>query len=425
MKKVLIITYYWPPKGGVGVQRWLKFSKYLSNTHYAPVIYTPQGGECNIRDISLNDVVPPNIEVIHKNIYEPQSILNFFASKKPSADILISQHNSFFYKILIWIRANLFIPDTRSLWISPSVKFLDNYLKNNNIDCIISTGPPHSMHMIALQLVKKHNIKWIADFRDPWTGVEYFDKLPLLLSSKRKHFALEREVLQRADVVLSVSQSWANDFIKLGAKKTHVITNGYDMSDYKKLPTMQHADVFKIGHFGLYNELRDHNFLWDVLYSISNDTEGFLSRLKLLFAGEVYSNFFDKIEEKNLLNHIEYYSQLPHSTAIQKMMECDVLLVTQSDTNDALGRLPAKFFEYLATRIPIIAIGRKNSDLEAIMHNISYCWFVDFNNTTLLYDTILHIYKIRNLNSTYNDDIDVFSRQNQVRELVKLMDSIC
>ena len=155
MKKVLIITYYWPPKGGVGVQRWLKLSKYLSKTHYTPVIYTPQGGECNIRDISLNDVVPTNIEVIHKNIFEPQSILNFFSRKKTSADILISQRNSFFYKILIWIRANLFIPDTRSLWISPSVHFLDNYLKNNHIDCIISTGPPHSMHMIALELVKK------------------------------------------------------------------------------------------------------------------------------------------------------------------------------------------------------------------------------------------------------------------------------
>jgi len=425
MKKVLIITYYWPPKGGVGVQRWLKLSRHLSDSNYKPIIYTSKGGSYSIYDSSLTNSIPKSVEVISKNIFEPQSLFNLFFNKKVSSDYLIRKKHNLFSKILIWLRSNLFIPDTRSLWISPSINFLENYLKKNKIDCIISTGPPHSMHLIALELKKRHSFKWIADFRDPWTGIEYFNKLPLLTKSRLKHSKLESNVLKQADIILSVSNSWANSFQALGAKKTHVITNGYDISDYIDLPTRKDTGKFIIGHFGLYNELRDHSMLWDVINEIKKDVTDFTSKMQFLFAGELYSGFFTKMKEKKLFNYIEFYSNLPHSEAICKMRGCDILLVTQSDTIDALGRLPAKFFEYLAIRKPIIAIGKKGSDLEKIMKNISYCWFIEFKNKILLRETILHIYKTYNQDIKYHDNIDVFSRKNQSKELIKLIDSIC
>ena len=179
MKKILILTYYWPPHGGVGVQRWLKLSKYLLKHNCEPIVYTQSNGISPLEDLSLLNSVSNKIKVLRKKIFEPHRFMSFL-KKKPSSDFLIKKDNNFFSKILIWLRANIFIPDSRCLWIRPSISFLSQYLKKNHIDVIISTGPPHSMHLIALEIKNKHGIKWVADFRDPWTNIEYFDKLPLL-----------------------------------------------------------------------------------------------------------------------------------------------------------------------------------------------------------------------------------------------------
>ncbi len=424
MKKVLIITYYWPPQGGVGVQRWLKLSKYLLKHNCEPIIYTQSKGLSSLEDPSLLSSIPVGLKILRNQIFEPNKFFSFFSNKRPSSDILIQDSTNFFTKILIWLRANLFIPDSRCLFIKPSILFLNNYLQKNHVDLIISTGPPHSMHLIALALKNQHNIKWIADFRDPWTYIEYFEKLPLLNTQKKKHKNLEKEVLSQADLVLSVSDSWAKDFNQLGAKKTAVLTNGFDAEDYKYTNLNQNKS-FIIGHFGLYNQLRDHVFLWDVIKKISHDIPSFKQDLKIIFSGEVHANFFKQIHHFGLTNKLDYFSYLPHSDAIRKMLESDILLVTQGDTRSVSGRLPAKLFEYIGARRPILAIGAKNSDLEKIMSNISYCWFVEFNNDKLLYDTIIKIYEMRNSSNTYNDNISQFSREEQAKDLIKTIDDLC
>ena len=172
MKKVLIITYYWPPQGGVGVQRWLKLSKYLLKHDYEPIIYTQSQGISSLEDPSLLSDIPNGLKMIRNKILEPQKILSFISQKRPSSDILIQEKTNFFTKILIWLRANIFVPDSRCFWIKPSISLLNKYLKKEHVDLIVSTGPPHSMHLIALALKKQHNIKWIAEFRDPWTSIE-------------------------------------------------------------------------------------------------------------------------------------------------------------------------------------------------------------------------------------------------------------
>ncbi len=425
MKKVLIITYYWPPQGGVGVQRWLKLSKYLLKYDYEPIIYTQSQGLSSLEDSSLVSNIPDGLKIIRNKILEPQKILSFFSKKRPSSDILIQEKANFFTKILIWLRANIFVPDSRCFWIKPSISVLNKYLKKNHIDLIISTGPPHSMHLIALALKNQHNIKWIADFRDPWTSIEYFEKLPLLNLQKKRHHHLEKKVLSQADLVLSVSDSWARDFNQLGAKKTTVLTNGFDLEDFNYVNSTQLTKSFVIGHFGLYNKLRDHVFLWNTIKKICRDRLSFQKDLKLFFSGEVHASFFEQIQKFGLKNKLEYYSYLPHSEAVEKMINSDILLVTQGDTQSVSGRLPAKVFEYIGARRPILAIGKKNSDLEKIISSISYGWFVDFNNDKLLYDTIIKIYEMRNSNPTYNDDISHFSREEQAKVLTKIIDDLC
>jgi glycosyltransferase involved in cell wall biosynthesis len=424
MKKILIITYYWPPKGGVGVHRWLKLTKYLMKHNYKPIIYTPDGGVSPLVDESLMDCIPSGLEVVKRKIFEPQRIFSFFTKKRPSSDILVKKRVSFFSKMLIWLRANFFIPDSRSMWIKPSVSFLNRYLDKNPVDIVLSTGPPHSMHMIGLGLQKKHKVKWIADFRDPWTDIEYFDNLPLLSSKRMKHEKMEKEVVCNADMVLTVSQSWADAFQKIGAKKTYVLPNGYDPDDYNYNILKEELFEFKIGHFGLYNELRDHSFFWKTLRELSRNVSDFDKNLKLLFAGEVHDLFFKQMKLFEFNTKLHHYPYLNHDKTIKNMMECDLLLLTQADSKAVLGRVPAKLFEYIGARKPILAIGKKDSDLEKIISKISYAWFIDFGNEKLLYDTILEIFNLRANNHQFNDDVSNFSRENQVINLIKLINTL-
>ncbi|MEA3317025.1 MAG: glycosyl transferase family 1, partial [Bacteroidota bacterium] len=183
-KKVLIITYYWPPSGGAGVQRWLKFAKFLPKYGWNPIIYTPENGEIPVTDKSLHKDISKETKVIKRKIWEPYTWYKKFIGQKNNQKINVgflseNQKPKFTEKISVWIRGNFFIPDARKFWIKPSVKFLKTYLKNNNVDAIISTGPPHSMHLIAMQLQKKLNLPWIADFRDPWTNIDFYEDLLL------------------------------------------------------------------------------------------------------------------------------------------------------------------------------------------------------------------------------------------------------
>src|SRR4030095_1074602 len=168
-KKVLIITYYWPPGGGSGVQRWLKFVKYLPQTGWQPVVYTPENGEMPVNDSSLTDDIPTGTEVLKTKIWEPYNLYKTFigADKnvKVSTGFLTEEKKpGMAERLSVWLRGNMFIPDARRFWIGPSIKYLSSYLEKSHVDVIVSTGPPHSMHLIAMKLSEKFNIPWVADF---------------------------------------------------------------------------------------------------------------------------------------------------------------------------------------------------------------------------------------------------------------------
>ena len=279
-KKVLIITYYWPPAGGSGVQRWLKFSKYLRDFEIEPVIYTIDNPSYPILDKSLESEIPKDLEILKQAIFEPNSLLSIFGSKskKESAGFLNPNPN-FIGKIIQYIRANYFIPDARKFWIKPSVKFLSNYLEKNPVDVIITTGPPHSLHLIGLHLKKKKDIKWISDFRDPWTEIDYFHKMPLNKKAKKKHHQLEREVLKNSDSVIVVGNTMRDQYLK-ETDKVVTISNGFDTSDNKEV---SHLDIFfSITHVGMMNADRNPSDLWKILKEICLENPDFKSDLKNL-----------------------------------------------------------------------------------------------------------------------------------------------
>ena len=233
MKRVLIISYYWPPSGGAGVQRWLKFSKYLRDFGWEPVIYTPENPEYPEIDESLFKDIPIGTEVIKRPIWEPYNAYRRFTGQKKEEKIQagflsVKKKNHILEIISVWIRGNLFIPDARVFWIKPSIRFLLKHLATHPVDAIVSTGPPHSMHLIGLGIRKKLNIPWLADFRDPWTTIDFYHQLHLTRQADKKHHRLEKAVLSGADHVTIISWNCALDLNGILPRKYDVITNGFD-----------------------------------------------------------------------------------------------------------------------------------------------------------------------------------------------------
>jgi glycosyltransferase involved in cell wall biosynthesis len=232
-KKVLIITYYWPPSGGSGVQRWLKFVKYLVRAGWEPFVFTPENPSFTIEDKSLQSDVPESVEVIRFPIWEPYQLFfrvsSLFGKKRlQQTDFISTGKKSFFQSISSWVRGNLFIPDARMFWVKPSVNYLTNFIQRSNIDKVITTGPPHSVHLIGLRLKRKNpSLHWIADFRDPWSEWDLLDTLSLTLLARKRHQSLERQVLKNADRVITIAPYHVDRLQELSGRKVDLITNGF------------------------------------------------------------------------------------------------------------------------------------------------------------------------------------------------------
>ncbi|HMP29365.1 MAG TPA: glycosyltransferase, partial [Saprospiraceae bacterium] len=287
MKKVLIIAYYWPPAGGGGVQRWVKFVKYLRDFGWEPIVYVPQNPDYPYYDQELCNDIPQGIEVLKGPIIEPNQVLNFFKKDAQKHNNYLAQgkKNTFLQKCMVFIRANFFIPDARMLWIKPSVKRLSRYLKENHVDVLISTGPPHSCHLIGLELHKQSKIPWIADFRDAWSQIEHFNEMMLSSRSKAHHLALEKQVLDTASCVTTVGYYLAQDLSKISDNNIHVIRNGFDPSDFKHLESQYDDNRFTISYIGSMLFSQNPDVLWTALTLLYQENFDFASKLQLNMIG--------------------------------------------------------------------------------------------------------------------------------------------
>jgi glycosyltransferase involved in cell wall biosynthesis len=367
MKKVLIITYYWPPAGGVAVQRWLKFVKYLPELGWKPIVFHPENPDYPISDSSLAKDIPKEAEFIKLKIFEPfawyKRFLGLSQDQKIQQNLTGIDADNWKQNIAMWVRANVFIPDARCFWINPSYRRLNKYLQDNPVDWIVSNGTPHSTHLIALKLKKKHPyIKWLADFRDPWTGIDYFESLPLTPWAKRRHKKLEKKVVTTADIVQTVSYTWGREFEAIGAKKVSIITNGFDQSDFDGLVANQPKDKTVIAHLGTLNAERNPISSWRKLSNTKFDKS-----LEIRLIGKVAPEVIKSLKEFGLWDRTKVIDQMPYKEALQEMFNAHILLLCVSDTKDIEGRIPAKAFEYLAANKPIILDNENAKDLIEII----------------------------------------------------------
>ncbi|SUX46232.1 glycosyltransferase family protein [Chryseobacterium indoltheticum] len=427
-KKILIITYYWPPAGGPGVQRWLKFAKYLPEFGWKPIIYTPENPSYPLLDESLMKDVPDHLEIVRTKIWEPYQLaekLNKSNKKFKAGQFDVGNNQSWKSKLSIWVRGNFFIPDARVFWVNPSTKFLEQYLKINNIETIVTSGPPHSMHLIGLNLKKKFpDLKWIADFRDPWTEISYYKHLKLTNRSDKKHRQLESEVFKNADITLATSYTDAENFRKNGAN-AFCITNGFDETDSnpQTLQPLNSPTQFTLSYIGVLEQLRNPENLWKALDNLVKTNSDFAENFNLKFVGRIDDKILETIEKSSLKDHIQNLGYLSHDKAVDEMAKSSLLLITNFPNDSSKGIIPGKIFEYLATGKQIISFGPNEADVSKILDETKAGKHFGYNDSREIENFILEKFELwKNGNLLKNtQNIEQFSRKNLTKQLVQIL----
>ena len=424
LKKILIITYYFPPAGGPGVQRWLKFVKYLPDFGIQPIVYIPENPTYPIIDEGLLHEVSDKAIIIKKKIIEPYGLASVFSknkTKKISSGIIPNaRKQTRLEQLLIWIRGNLFIPDARVLWVKPSVRYLEKYIQENNIETIITSGPPHSLHLIGMQLKKNLNINWIADFRDPWTTIGYHKALRLSEYSKMKHKMLEKTVLNTADTIIVTSNTTKTEFQAITNKPIEVITNGYDIEKIEPQPLDK---KFTLAHIGSLLSERNPIILWQVLSELVNDVPDFASHFELKLIGTVSQEILDTLNSYNLKKLVNYIGYLSHREAIAHQRKSQVLLLIEINSKDTMSIIPGKLFEYMVSERPILAIGPRGSDFAEIITNTNTGVFFDYGEKDKLKSVILTYYNqfLEGKLKSHAVGLQKYSRKNLTEQLSKLL----
>ena len=436
MKRVLIISYYWPPTGGSGVQRWVKFAKYLPSEGWQPVIYTPENPEQLAVDESLAAEVPEAAEVVKTRIIEPyelyKKLLRRSGHSKEAVEVnpVNAQNKSLLQKAAMWVRGNLFRPDPRCLWIGPSVRFLKKYLSEHPVDLIVSTGPPQSMHMIGLRLSRETGLPWIADFRDPWTKIFYFKHLSMTPATERWHKKMEKKVLDEASAVVAVSPLVQQEFQAMTDTPVELITNGFDECDFSSEPCMEAyggaSQEFTITHTGLFAADGNPTVLWDVLAEKCHADEAFRKLLRIKLIGKTDDQILKALKDRGLEESLINMGYQTHSIAVDQQRQASVLILPLRKEPEYRAVLPGKLFEYLASQRPILGIGQPDGAMAMIVNETGTGTVIDWNDKEGISQYIEQCWK-RHLEgrlSSDGADLSRFTRRSLTRRMAGLFDKI-
>lgn len=373
MKKVLIVTYYWPPSAGSGVQRWVKFAKYLPEFGWEPIIFTPENPDFPIKDDSLIKDLPSTLEVLHFPIWEPYQVQRILFGKNKHSKPTESwekKDKSILDFMAVWLRGNIFIPDPKRFWVRPSVKFLTEVVKEKKIDAVITTGPPHSLHLIGLRLKKKIGIKWIADFRDPWSKWELLDTLNMTPIARKLQRKAEYQVLKNADSTITISPTFKNDFESILNRNVNVITNGFDPDDFLHTEESKFGDKFRISHVGTIDDLRDPRPFLEAIRLLVQEDKDLMDNIEIIFVGVVSNRLVSEVNNDGILSKIVIFREyIPHKEVFKLYKQSFVLLLVLANSKNAEGNIPGKLFEYMASGNLILGLGKPDGDSAKIVND--------------------------------------------------------
>jgi glycosyltransferase involved in cell wall biosynthesis len=420
MNKVLIVTYYWPPSGGAGVQRWLKFSKYLPELGWDPIVLTvdPECAAYPVTDFSLKEDLPSSVKVHLTPAINYFGIYKKDKSKIPSAGFANSADNTLKGKILRFIRGNFFLPDPRKGWNKYAFKKACELIENEGIKHIITTSPPHSTQLIGLKIKKKYpTIKWIADLRDPWTDIYYYKQFYHAFFSKWIDLRLEESVLKKADKIITVGPSLKNLYsqkVKGTAEKTEVITNGYDEDDFSGIKVTT-PSMFTITYVGTLSDIYPVDGFLNALQIYKEKGNEFMLR----FIGTVSQNQKDLIQSKTGDSILEFIPYVDHPSAIEFMLKTSVLLLIIPDHQSNKSIITGKLFEYIASGKPIICLGPDDGDAAGIMRSIGHGMTFSYTDSKGICEYLSNL--ITDISFEEKMSGKVFSRRELTKKILPLL----
>lgn len=370
--RTLLITYYWPPAGGPGVHRWLRFSRYWPASLPRLTVVAPENAAYPIVDFELQKSIPEDLPIIRVPVIEPG---NFFKSNPGVA--FATGRSSFKSRVMAWIRGNLFIPDARVFWVRPLVRNLKAEFYKGDVRLLITSGPPHSVHLAGLHIKRLFpEIFWVADFRDPWMEVDYLHHLQLTAPARRRHEKLEKEVLNTADLILTISSGLRHILSAKTSKPVEVIPNSYDPEFLSQAAEATvYPKAFSIVHTGTMPAERDVPELWEAL-------AGFPHPVKVRLVGTVAPQVMQSACQQGVKEQVHVEPAVPHNEALKIQREAALLLVVANRTPTAGSILTGKVFEYIASGRPLLAIGPRNSDIHRLVSETCAGWFIPYGEAT-------------------------------------------
>ncbi len=370
-RRVLFVTYYYPPSGGPGVQRSLKFTKYLPAFGWIPTVLTVRPEHASYPDLDpdLAEEIPPDVDVERTYAWDPYALYARVLKKRKedvvSVGFLGEAQMNLRQRVARWIRANVFLPDARVGWVPFALRRGDDLLWRERYDAILTTGPPHSVHLVGMLLAYRHRLPWLTDFRDPWTEIDYYADLPMTTAARTLDAMMERLVLRRATAGTVVSEVMLRQLSRSGDLPLKVIENGFDPADFEGVTGDIPADEFVVSHIGNLNAARNPTALWKALARL--DADASIPKLFLSFVGNVEPAVLASAAQYGLEKRVRTMPYVPHSDAVKRMKSATMLLLSINRVKGAEGIVTGKVYEYVASGRPVLGIGPAAGDAARIL----------------------------------------------------------
>jgi glycosyltransferase involved in cell wall biosynthesis len=434
MRKVLIITYYWPPAGGPGSQRMVKLAKYLPKFGWQPVILTVKKGEFPYVDQSLKKDIPSELKIYRARSWEPFLFYKRLTRRQSDetlpVGLLTDKKKGFMERIASWIRANLFVPDARIGWIPFATRKAMQIVREENIDLLFSSSPPHSLQIIAKKLKKKTSLPWVADFRDRWTDIRYYQVLKRTGITKKIDSVFEKRVLTSADCITVTSEGFSANFkekIKPRNQTFHFLPNGYDEKDFNDIPE-QETPEFRILHAGNLIAQQNPMVLWNSIFKLSESDAKIKKSLRIRLIGKAHDSIVKSVHEKGLSDAVDFQNYMPHNDILVELKRASILLAVTPDIPDNKSIVLGKIYEYIGTGKPILVIGPPSSDAARIISIFSNSTICDYTDQKHCLEFVSNIFtKWRESNRVPETPVEQrlpYSRQNIAESLAGIFNSL-
>ena len=428
--RLLVITYYWPPSGGPGVQRCLKWVKYLPELGVEPTVITVDADQATypVRDESLRREVPPSVRIIRTATLEPfGSYQKLTGRAVPHGGFANEGTPSLTQKALRFVRGNLFIPDPRRGWNAYALAAVEKLLaQGERFDAVLTSSPPHSTQLIGLALQKKHSLPWLADLRDPWTDIYYTKDLHRTAAAAWLDAHYESQVLRQADAVLVTSPETERLFRRklpdLAKGKIVVLPNGYDAPDFQE-ESVPPADCLRITHTGTISA-RYH--VENFFQAVADCARRYPAvPLRLRFVGQVDAGIREQVAGAGLAGVTEFIPFVPHQESVAYLLSSSALLMAIPDVALNKGILPGKVFEYLAARKPVLCVGPAGCDADVVLRETGAGLALPYDNYELMCSTLEDLaqrwQRSPDLDLPASPAVATYSRRGQAARLAGLV----